>query len=180
MILHMTRAARHSVILELVGSGIVSNQEQLQEMLAERGLMVTQPTLSRDLRTLGVFKGPMGYRLPEHAPKAFSDRPMLRSVLKGFVTRIECAGTLVILRTGPGHAQIVGLELDRTPLDGVFGTLAGDDTIFIAMRDQSSAMCLRDRLRVLSEMAWPDGSPPSETENGDEEVSELRQEEHEA
>ncbi|TVS04564.1 MAG: hypothetical protein EA423_07465 [Phycisphaerales bacterium] len=180
MILHMTRAARHSVILELVGSGIVSNQEQLQEMLAERGLLVTQPTLSRDLRTLGVFKGPMGYRLPEHAPKAFSDRPMLRSVLKGFVTRIECAGNLVILRTGPGHAQIVGLELDRTPLDGVFGTLAGDDTIFIAMRDQSSAMCLRDRLRVLSEMAWPDGSPPSETENGDEDIHELRQEEHEA
>lgn len=156
------RPRRRSQIQELLRSERVESQEHLQELLQARGVIVAQATLSRDLRALGVVKGPSGYFLPDdlrlvgaagHAGGASRVRlngdvhSTLERSLQMYVQKVDVGGNLIVLRTGPGHAQIVGLEIDRAPLDGVMGTIAGDDTIFIAVRSERRAHHLARELR---------------------------------
>ena len=146
------RARRLQHIRTLLGNEPIPSQEALQHRLAERGIAVGQPTLSRDLRDLGVVKTPTGYRLPgvgETAPRLADS---LSSALRSFVLSADRAGQTIVLRTGPGHAQPVALELDRTPMPGVLGTIAGDDTIFIAARSDSAARQTLAAIRTLADL----------------------------
>lgn len=131
------RARRQQVILDILQRQPVDSQEELRQTLAGRGIEVTQATLSRDLRELGAVKTPRGYQLPANAVAGRGETaraltPLSRT-LASFVTDVQAAGNLVVLRTGPGQAQIVALELDRAGLVGVAGCLAGDDTVFMAV-----------------------------------------------
>lgn len=158
----MSRPERHTLIAELLASGPISSQEELRLLLAERGIEVTQATLSRDLRELGVVKGPAGYVLlgpvgrSSGASSGGTARPVspiagaLDRVLGDYSRSAAQAGNLVVLKTGAGHAQVVAIELDRRPPQGVVGTVAGDDTIFVACVDAETAAALVERVRLIA------------------------------
>ncbi len=141
---------RHSRIVELLRSHAVGSQDQLRALLEREGFRVTQATLSRDLRALGVVKGPGGYALASDRgfAGAGAASAALSEVLAQYALRIEAAGQLVVVRTGAGHAQVVALAIDRSGEDGVVGTIAGDDTIFVACRDASAASQTAARWRA--------------------------------
>jgi transcriptional regulator of arginine metabolism len=144
------RPRRHRWIAQLIERGHVENQEQLQSLLAERSVRVAQATLSRDLRELGVVKGPAGYALPgtvSAAPGAADERALAES-LGALLLRAQRGGNLVVLNTGPGHAQALALAIDRAELAGVLGTVAGDDTVFVAARSERAARELLETIKT--------------------------------
>ncbi|MBX3364169.1 MAG: arginine repressor [Phycisphaeraceae bacterium] len=142
------RPRRQALIASILRRQHVESQDQLQAILAEQGITVAQATLSRDLRALGVVKGPSGYFLPDQpGPLPAYEPGALARTLGMFVRSVDVGGNLVVLRTGPGHAQIVALELDRSPPENILGTIAGDDTIFIAARSENRAQQLAESLR---------------------------------
>lgn len=147
------RTRRQQIILEILHRQPVDSQESLRQSLAGRGIEVTQATLSRDLREIGAVKTPRGYQLPQGRPAEVREggRPSgaLSRALGSFVTAVDPASNLIVLKTGPGHAPIVALEVDRASLPGVVGCLAGDDTVFVATTSAPRARELaRDLVRV--------------------------------
>jgi transcriptional regulator of arginine metabolism len=138
----MDQSRRRKLIAQVLERGTVRSQEELAKHLRSHGVDATQGTLSRDLRALGVVKGPMGYALAgaEYAvPNSGLNGSELETAIREHMVTAEPAGNLVVVRTMAGHAQPVGLALDRRPPDGVVGTVAGDDTVFIAVRSPRSA-----------------------------------------
>ncbi len=141
-----TTRERRVAIRELLGSRQVATQEELRELLAGRGHEVTQATLSRDLAQLGARRatqpdGGSYYELPDvvRAPVLLVD----------LVRTIDDNGTLVVVHTSPGAAQVVASVLDRAKVPEVLGTIAGDDAIFIApARGVTTARVIK-RLREL-------------------------------
>jgi len=132
-------ARRRQLIRELLRSDRFHSQEQLRTKLREAGIRAEQATLSRDLHALGVVKGPDGYILPDAPVSPTPSRGELTQLLRQFLVSAEHTGVLVVLRTGPGRAQPVGLALDAARLRAVLGTIAGDDTIFVAARSPALA-----------------------------------------
>jgi transcriptional regulator of arginine metabolism len=145
------KPARHARIRDLLSRTRIHSQEELQRLLRAQGVNATQATLSRDLRELGVLKGPEGYRLSEggtgHNP--VDDRELQRALM-AYMRGGNQAGNLVVLRTGPGHAQALALELDKSRLPETLGTVAGDDTIFVATGSGRQAARLLSRLSKLT------------------------------
>jgi len=114
----------------------VSSQAQLVELLAADGIVATQATVSRDLEELGAVKvripgGAMAYAVPEHAKEGRAPDDHLRRVMGEFVVDVAWSGNIVVLRSPPGSAHVVGSALDRAGLPDVLGTVAGDDTILV-------------------------------------------------
>ena len=135
--------ARHEEIVNIVREQTVHSQDQLLAILRKRGFRVTQPTLSRDVRELGLAKSPAGYVLPgDLAPVAlFAPRgeEKLDHLLRDSVIFADGAGNLVVLKTPPAAAQPVASALDATPPEDCLGTIGGDDTIFVAFRHPAFA-----------------------------------------
>jgi transcriptional regulator of arginine metabolism len=144
----VSRRVREQAILELIDAGPISNQDALVERLRERGIPATQATVSRDIKRLGLVKAPAaggGYRYaaPSLAPRSTQrGRRQLKSACEQFVTKIETGGSLLVLKTLTGRANAVAVALDEYRLDGIVGTLAGDDTILVIARND------RDRARI--------------------------------
>ena len=118
----------------------VTNQAQLTELLAADGVSVTQATVSRDLEELGAIKvrvpgGDTVYAIPELPREQVSPQDHLRRVLGDWLVEVERSGDLVVLRTPPGSAHVVASAIDRNGLDGVVGTVAGDDTLLVIARE---------------------------------------------
>lgn len=157
----MTQAARQHLIRQILATHPVHSQDQLRDLLADHAVSVTQATLSRDLRALGVAKGPDGYTLPHpasHTPPPAPHHDHLRATIRANVVDAQTAASLVVLRTAPGHAQPVGLALDddaRATLTQVVGTVAGDDTIFIATPSNKDAAQLAQTIRDLAGLNQP-------------------------
>jgi transcriptional regulator of arginine metabolism len=141
---------RHHRIVQLIQAGPVNSQEQLAAMLRQDGFAVTQATLSRDLRELGVMKGPLGYTMPGDAPVIAQVDGELQRALRTYLVKAESGGNLAVLHTGPGRAPLLALELDRARLKSVLGTVAGDDTIFIAARSSREAGRVLKQLRQMA------------------------------
>lgn len=123
------------LILELVETEEVFDQAQLRRLLAERGHRLTQPTLSRHLKKLSVVKRNGRYQLVE---RDAAERPPF--------SLVEAPPNLLILKTAPGHAPLLGVLVDRAGIDEVAGTLAGDDTVFIALAPGASPAGVRLRV----------------------------------
>lgn len=146
-----SRSRRHRAIADLIRSGTMASQEALAEKLGKLGFAVTQATVSRDLEQLGAIKvrrdGAVAYALPEQvAPREWAGQ-RLAAIMREWVRSIEPAGNLVVLRTPPGSAHLVGVALDQSELPEVVGTICGDDTIFIALRTAKEANAFAARLR---------------------------------
>lgn len=141
---------RHETILALVRTGAVRSQGQLQQLLRRRGLAVAQPTLSRDLRDLGLAKTPRGYVTPEGMAARYGTpargEARLRRALRGFALSAQAAGSLVVVKTPPAAAPPLARALDEAGLPEAMGAIAGDDTIFIATRGERAARALARRL----------------------------------
>lgn len=165
--MHMmaTKTLRRQRIRELLADNQVFSQEQLQELLRTRGADATQATLSRDLRELGVWKGPEGYRLPsegasvdgavliESLPARNGTKSHIRElerILPRVLLSAEMGGNLVVLHTQPAHANPLAIEIDRAQLADVLGTIAGDDTVFVATRGNSQARRVLKLFRTMA------------------------------
>lgn len=128
---------RQHVIQRLLADHHVTSQEQLVELLAAEGLAATQGTVSRDLEELGAVKVRVAgvdrpvYAVAELPKDQVIPVDHLRRVLGEWVVDVAWSGNLVVLRTPPGSAHVVASALDRTGLDGMLGTVAGDDTVLV-------------------------------------------------
>ena len=137
----------------------MGSQEGLLKLLNQHGFRLTQPTLSRDLQALGIIKTPSGYvagdtllSLPTPGSSFASPEKReekLNQVLREFVALVKPAGSLVVLRTPSAGAQPLARAIDEAALPGVAGTLAGDDTVFVATRSIPAA---RQIIRRFSEV----------------------------
>ena len=142
---------RQRAIADLIHGHALASQDELAERLSRLGFAVTQATISRDLEQLGAVKvrrnGELTYALPDEVRGA--PNPRLAAVFRDWVRSIDVAGNLVVIRTPPGSAHLVGVALDRAELPEVAGTICGDDTIFVAVRDVVSAPSLAQRLQRM-------------------------------
>jgi len=127
------KASRQEAILEAIKGGHIETQEMLREKLLERGIIVTQATLSRDIRELGLIKNGDIYCIPE---KSSAEIPQL---LRDSVTGVDYAMNTVVFKCRAGMANAACDTFDSLCFSGVVGTLAGDDTIFILMRSEKEA-----------------------------------------
>ena len=140
------QAQRRDAIVRILRQSAVARQAELVGLLAREGLEATQSSVSRDLRELGVVKGADRYLLP-----AVEDAltPSHFETVRGFVKGYRAAGpTLTVLRTSAGTAQTVAIALDKGRWPEVVGTIAGDDTIFIATESARAQRRLHDHLRA--------------------------------
>ena len=132
---------RRRAIAELIRAQAVGSQDELAERLSGLGFAVAQATISRDLEQIGAVKarrgGQLSYVLPEQVQAA--TEPRLAAVLRDWVRSIDVAGNLVVLKSPPGSAHLVGVALDQSDLPSIAGTVCGDDTIFVACRSESAA-----------------------------------------
>jgi transcriptional regulator of arginine metabolism len=150
----MSRTRRLTVLAELLSGHRFSSQEELAKALARSGEGVTQATLSRDLRSLGVGKrpGPDGrpvYELPTPPAETF-DRDRQLVDLRLFVNEVRIARNLAIVRTPPGHANGVARAIDLLGFDGLVGSVAGDDTVLIVTEDDAAARRFKRQLDQIS------------------------------
>ena len=144
---------RRSAILAIIDSEPVSTQEDLRLRLRERGFEVSQSTLSRDIRRLGLVKRPaadggLSYARPRS--RTLQDAHALGRLLPDLMRDATPSGQLLVVRTLTGAAQTVAAALDDADWPEVVGTIAGDDTILIVLRSERSADALADRIRGLA------------------------------
>jgi transcriptional regulator of arginine metabolism len=128
-----------TLILQLLDGSPITDQGELLDRLAAQGHELTQSTLSRRLKRLGIQKVQGRYRRVEAAPQSLPE-----------VTLAEVPPNLLVLRTAPGFAQALGLSLDADPVPGQMGTLAGDDTVFVAVLPERMAEVKAHLVRVLA------------------------------
>jgi transcriptional regulator of arginine metabolism len=128
----MDHVYRRNQILDIVRTGSASTQRDLRRKLGERGIRVTQATVSRDIEELGLVKTREGYRLPGASQLPVQHQPLLAVILKEFLRDVKQASNLVVVKTNPGNAHTVAVALDSTQWPELMGTVAGDDTIFLA------------------------------------------------
>ena len=146
----MDKVYRRTQIVDLLrGDAEVETQDDLRRKLARRGIHVTQATDSRDIEELGLVKTRTGYRLPETAEPMAPPQPTLAVVLKEFLTDALQAANLVVVKTRPGNAHSVAAALDADPWEEIVGTVAGDDTIFIATPSSREAEMIRKKILSL-------------------------------
>ena len=150
----MNRSRRLALVAQLLDGRRFSSQDELGKALARSGVEVTQATLSRDLRSLGVARRPDAegrpvYELPGPAVESI-DRQRRLLDLRTFVNGVRVAQNLVVVRTPPGHANGVGRAIDLAEFEGVIGTVAGDDTVLVVMENARLARALEKRLDAIA------------------------------
>jgi transcriptional regulator of arginine metabolism len=147
------RSQRQKVLADLIRSEALASQDEATARLKEQGFAVTQATVSRDLVQLGAVKvkrgGAVSYALPDQLGDSDWAAARLRRIFSEWVQSVEAAGNLLVLKTPPGSAHLVALALDQAQLEEVAGTISGDDTLFIALRDGATPGSVADRFRKL-------------------------------
>jgi transcriptional regulator of arginine metabolism len=146
---------RQRAIRDLIEQRPIRTQQELAAVLRERGFRATQATISRDVAELGLGKGSRegraGYVLPPRLRDAdVSGEDRLRRLLSDVPAEFRVADLLLVIRTLPGSAHAVAAALDRTGWPEIVGSIAGDDTVFVATPDRSALRRLRDRLLGLA------------------------------
>ena len=151
----MSKTSRQHRIVQLLGDVAVTSQTQLVELLEAEGIEATQATVSRDLEDIGAIKvrvpgGELVYALPEHTNEHVAPPDHLRRVRSDWVAEVRHSHNIVIVRTPPGSAHVVASALDRSGLDGVLGTVAGDDSIMIVATEDTTG---KDLAANISDLA---------------------------
>ena len=147
------KTQRHAAILRIVRGETVGSQEQLRERLKAEGYTVTQATLSRDIRELGLAKFATpdgGSHYAAGAEGAPGVRPHLEQFLPTMLVSAEGVGPLLVLKTTTGAAQALGLAVDGAGWSEIIGTIAGDDAILVITRSERGRRAVQARLRELA------------------------------
>src|SRR3954471_16792387 len=150
----LAKTQRQHRVARLLELHPVASQGQLVELLAAEGVVATQATVSRDLEELGAIKvraggGESVYAIPELPKDQVAPEDHLRRVLGDWVVEVASSANLVVLRTPPGSAHVVGSALDRAGLEGILGTVAGDDTLILVADEEIGG---RQVARLLSDL----------------------------
>jgi transcriptional regulator of arginine metabolism len=150
-----TKAQRQHRIGLLLGDNAVTSQGHLVDLLAADGIAATQATVSRDLEDLGAIKvrvpgGETVYAIPELPTEQRAPEDHLRRVFGDWVVEVNSSGNLVVLRTPPGSAHVVGSALDRSGLPEILGTVAGDDTLIVVVDEDLGGAKVAAKLRDLA------------------------------
>ena len=147
------KTKRQAKIIEIISNTNVETQEQLLKALEEAGFTSTQATISRDIKELRIVKeltslGTYRYSVSEKdAPPALTDR--LNTIFRECVTSIDYAENIIVIHTLAGMANAAGAALDAMKINVVLGTLAGDDTVMIVMRDANSAAAFSGVIKAV-------------------------------
>ena len=146
---------RQHRIVRLLENNAVTNQSQLVALLADEGVEATQTTVSRDLEEIGAVKvrvpgGETVYAVPELPVRQVAPDDHLRRVLGEWVVEVAHSANLVVLRTPPGSAHVVGSALDRSGFEGVIGTVAGDDTVLVVAGEDPGGASVAERIAELA------------------------------
>jgi transcriptional regulator of arginine metabolism len=152
------RSERRRDLLQILHEGTAASQRDIALALQARGHDVTQATVSRDLQEVGATKvrvnGTYAYRLPDEIPRVMGGDLMTRRLeetLAEFVIEVRAAASIVVVYTAPGHAPAVARAIDQASLKGIVGTIAGDDTIFVATPSQTEAEHIAGLWQTTSE-----------------------------
>jgi transcriptional regulator of arginine metabolism len=143
---------RHKAIVEVVRTEAIPNQEALRGRLRKRGIQVAQATLSRDIRELGLVKGADSNARPHYqVPGEDSPHPAaLQRLLPDLFVSADGTQNLLLLRTLIGGAQPIGAALDGEQWPEVLGTVAGDDTVLVILREARHLRSVRDRIERMA------------------------------
>ncbi len=138
------KTLRQNKILELVAQNTIETQEELAELLSEAGFQVTQATISRDIRELKLTKVPEGGKqkyvvLGRSTTQAELQEKYIR-ILQDALVSMDTAQNILVVRTNSGMAMAVAAAIDALQIDSIVGSLAGDDTVFCAVRSATDAM----------------------------------------
>jgi len=166
---------RQHRVMKLLETHAVSNQAQLVGLLADEGVEATQTTVSRDLEEIGAIKvrvpgGETVYALPELPVRQVAPEDHLRRVLGEWVVEVAHSANMVVLRTPPGCAHVVGSALDRSGFEGVIGTVAGDDTVLVVAAQDLGGEVMAGR---LADLAGTKGAATNDTESIDTELKDT-------
>jgi transcriptional regulator of arginine metabolism len=151
----VTKAQRQHRIAKLLADQAVTSQAHVVDLLAADGVQATQATVSRDLEDLGAIKvrlpgGETVYAIPELPTEQRAPEDHLRRVFGDWVVEVAHSGNLVVLRTPPGSAHVVGSALDRSGLPEVLGTVAGDDTLIVVVAEGAGGAVVARQLADLA------------------------------
>lgn len=151
------RASRLALIQDIITTNDVSSQAEIVLLLARKGVTVTQATLSRDLEILGavkISKGPTGlcYVIPDDGTGApiTKDSSRLSRAMTELAASVDYSGNIVVVRTSPGAASYLASTIDRSGLDSIIGTVAGDDTVMLVTRDPAGGATVCQELQDLA------------------------------
>ena len=153
------KTRRLTAIRQIVERESVHSQEELRQHLQRLGFDVTQATLSRDIKELGLMKRAAdgAYQTPgaaNNAPSSLAAAAVALSRSLGeFLLSIDVAQQLIVIKTGPGQAQLLAIAIDRAQLTDVLGTIAGDDTVLVICRDARCAQSTRNTVEHLASEA---------------------------
>ena len=145
--------SRQSMILEIITQENIETQEQLLARLQERGITSTQATISRDIKQMHLVKEPVGHGVYKYAVSGnrtklnFAEK--LRTIFRESITGVDFAQNIVVLKTMPGLASAACSALDNMNYSMLIGTLAGDDTAFLVMRDTESAADFCEEIKEM-------------------------------
>jgi len=147
------KARRQQAILELVAKERCSSQEDIRTRLGALGMRSTQSTISRDIEELGLVRvhdaAGLRYAVPGEEPNAGGQRAALRQLLREFAISMTPSANILVITTPPGAANILAEGIDRTPLEQLAGTVAGDNTIMLVAREGVEAREIRTTLRRI-------------------------------
>jgi transcriptional regulator of arginine metabolism len=149
------KTQRQYLVAKLIEAQAVPNQGALVDLLAAEGVSATQATVSRDLDELGAIKvrmpgGETAYAIPALPKEQLAPEDHLRRVFGDWVVEVAHSDNLVVVRTPPGSAHVVGSALDRSGMPGVIGTVAGDDTILVVVASEVGGGAMAQRLSDLA------------------------------
>ena len=144
---------RQTMILEIISQENIETQEQLLSRLQERGVSSTQATISRDIKQMHLIKEPVGHGVYKYAVSGnrtklnFAEK--LRTIFRESITSIDSAQNIVVLKTMPGLASAACSALDNMDISYMVGSLAGDDTAFLVMKDTESAAIFCEEIKEM-------------------------------
>ncbi|MFT4989074.1 MAG: transcriptional regulator of arginine metabolism [Acidimicrobiales bacterium] len=152
-----SKAQRQQVIADLLQAEAITSQDQIVDHLAEQGVTATQATVSRDLEDLSAIKirmpgGASAYAIPDHPHEQVVPAGHLRRIFSEWVVGVDSSGNMVVLRTLVGSAHVVASAIDRSGLDEVLGTVAGDDTLFVVAAQGFTGEAVAELFRSYADL----------------------------
>ena len=145
----ISKKARQGRVLDIVRKRRVGSQEELSSLLGQEGVAVTQATLSRDIRELGLVKVRGSYQVSAELHAVPPDG-LLRRAFEQYAIRTGVSGNIVMVKTSPGNAHSIAVVLDAADWPEVLGTVAGDDTVFVLLRNSRFGKKVLGRIQEFS------------------------------